>query len=53
MSLGSATGTDDKANGGEKADEMKPVNPEIDTAVTAYVDKIFENYRNFCRICEK
>lgn len=25
----------------------------LDTAVTAYVDKIFENYHNFCRICEK
>lgn len=30
-----------------------PTSPEIDTAVTAYIDKIFENYRNFCRICEK
>ncbi len=26
---------------------------EIDTSVTAYIDRIFENYRNFCRICGK
>lgn len=24
-----------------------------DSAINAYIDKIFENYRNFCRICEK
>ncbi len=30
-----------------------PVNSDIDSSVTAYIDKIFENYRNFCRICEK
>lgn len=23
----------------------------IDSAVTSYIDKIFDNYRNFCRIC--
>ncbi len=25
----------------------------VDSSVAAYVDKIFENYSNFCRICEK
>ena len=26
---------------------------KLSNSVTAYVDKIFENYRNFCRICAK
>lgn len=33
--------------------EQAHVSHEINTSVTAYVDKIFENYRNFCRICGK
>lgn len=33
--------------------EPAPASHEINTSVTAYVDKIFENYRNFCRICGK
>lgn len=33
--------------------EPAPASHEINTSVTAYVDKIFENYRNFCRICRK
>ena len=39
----------------KSSDPSEPahVSPEINTSVTAYVDKIFENYRNFCRICGK
>lgn len=28
-----------------------PETEAVDSAVAAYVDRIFENYRNFCRIC--
>ncbi len=34
-------------------EDMESVGAPMDTSVTAYVDKIFENYRNFCRICGK
>ncbi len=37
----------------DSATDSAPDRPETDAAVTAYIDKIFENYRNFCRICGK
>jgi len=42
-----------KTDASPQSSESEPSRSGIDTSVTAYVDKIFENYRNFCRICEK
>ncbi len=33
------------------ASAAEPERQPVDSAVTAYIDTIFENYRNFCRIC--